>query len=226
MTVGRLPSIEGGIQPTIVDAKGDLIAATAADTPARLAVGANDTVLTADSAEATGLKWSTPSSGGMTLLSTTTLSTNSVTISGISGSYKTLYVIGRGIYTSSADGITVRVNSDSGSNYTDYYYVFVSSSGLSNGRNTSSTGINCGDTGSSSSAANYTMFDMRIDRYAETEVKQINTHAVGFQGSVTVNRFTNTVYSPTGAITALNFLTTTGGGFTFSGGTIYVYGVN
>jgi hypothetical protein len=45
------------IQNAIVDAKGDLIAASAADTPARLAVGANNTVLIADSAEATGLKW-------------------------------------------------------------------------------------------------------------------------------------------------------------------------
>jgi hypothetical protein len=45
------------IQNAIVDAKGDLIAATAADTPARLAVGANNTVLTADSSTATGLKW-------------------------------------------------------------------------------------------------------------------------------------------------------------------------
>ena len=42
---------------SIVDAKGDLIAASAADTPARLAVGANDLVLSADSAEATGLKY-------------------------------------------------------------------------------------------------------------------------------------------------------------------------
>jgi hypothetical protein len=57
MTVGRIPSVEGGIQPTIVDAKGDLIAATAADTVTRLGVGANDTVLTADSTAATGLKW-------------------------------------------------------------------------------------------------------------------------------------------------------------------------
>jgi hypothetical protein len=48
------------ISPTIVDAKGDIIAATAADTVARLAVGSNNTVLTADSAEATGLKWSAP----------------------------------------------------------------------------------------------------------------------------------------------------------------------
>jgi hypothetical protein len=52
------------IQNAIVDAKGDLIGATAADTPARLAVGANDTVLTADSSQATGLKWATPASFG------------------------------------------------------------------------------------------------------------------------------------------------------------------
>jgi hypothetical protein len=45
------------IQNAIVDAKGDLIAATANDTPARLAVGANDTMLVADSTTATGLAY-------------------------------------------------------------------------------------------------------------------------------------------------------------------------
>jgi hypothetical protein len=45
------------IQNAIVDAKGDLIAASAADTPARLAVGANDLLVTAASGEATGLKY-------------------------------------------------------------------------------------------------------------------------------------------------------------------------
>jgi hypothetical protein len=48
---------------TILDAKGDLISATAADTPARLAVGTNGQVLTADSTTSTGLKWATASAG-------------------------------------------------------------------------------------------------------------------------------------------------------------------
>lgn len=77
MTTGRLPSVEGGIQPTVVDAKGDLLVATAADTVSRIAVGANDTILTADSSTATGVKWAaaaTPSSG-LTLISNTTFST-------------------------------------------------------------------------------------------------------------------------------------------------------
>jgi hypothetical protein len=63
MTVGRIPSVEGGIQPTLLTAKGDLISATAASTVARLAVGTNNQILVADSSTATGLKWETPSGG-------------------------------------------------------------------------------------------------------------------------------------------------------------------
>lgn len=47
------------IQNSIVDAKGDLITATADNTPARLASsGVNNQVLTVDTSTATGLKWS------------------------------------------------------------------------------------------------------------------------------------------------------------------------
>jgi hypothetical protein len=58
---------------TAIDAKGDLVPGTGADTFSRLAVGANNTVLTADSSTATGLKWATPS-GGLNLISTTSFS--------------------------------------------------------------------------------------------------------------------------------------------------------
>lgn len=51
---------EAGIAETLIDAKGDLIAGTAADTAGRLAAGANDRVLMADSGETTGLKWVAP----------------------------------------------------------------------------------------------------------------------------------------------------------------------
>lgn len=45
------------ILKALIDAKGDLIVGTAADTPGILTVGANDTILMADSGQATGLKW-------------------------------------------------------------------------------------------------------------------------------------------------------------------------
>ena len=57
-----LPSGAGGVATDPVwDAKGDIAGGTGLDTATRLAVGANSQVLTADSAEATGMKWSTPS---------------------------------------------------------------------------------------------------------------------------------------------------------------------
>jgi hypothetical protein len=46
------------ISNTLFDAKGDLLVATSADTPGKLTVGTNGTVLVADSSTATGLKWS------------------------------------------------------------------------------------------------------------------------------------------------------------------------
>jgi hypothetical protein len=59
-------SSPGLVQNTLVDAKGDLLAASADNTITRLAVGTNTHVLTADSSEATGLKWAAPTVGTVT----------------------------------------------------------------------------------------------------------------------------------------------------------------
>lgn len=57
MAIGRIPEPGTGIPESIVNAKGDIVTATANDTPARLAVGTNDQRLVAASGEATGLKY-------------------------------------------------------------------------------------------------------------------------------------------------------------------------
>jgi hypothetical protein len=81
------------IQNAIVDAKGDLIAATAADTPARLAVGTNGQILTADSTAATGIKWAAAPTGKILQVVSatktdtfTTTSTSFVDVTGYSAS--------------------------------------------------------------------------------------------------------------------------------------------
>jgi hypothetical protein len=51
------PTSVFGIPATLLDTKGDIITATAADTPVRKAAGANDTILMADSGQSDGLKW-------------------------------------------------------------------------------------------------------------------------------------------------------------------------
>jgi hypothetical protein len=64
MAVNNLNTPGTGIQPTLVDAKGDLIAGVANDAVNRLAVGTNGQVLVADSGETTGLKWNNPGTVG------------------------------------------------------------------------------------------------------------------------------------------------------------------
>lgn len=95
-----------GIAKTIVDAKGDLIVGTAADTVARLASSAtNGDLLTVDTSTASGLKWAAPSSSSGLVHIATTAFSNVATqdFSAIfSATYKSYLVVINEIYAATA----------------------------------------------------------------------------------------------------------------------------
>jgi hypothetical protein len=211
------------IPSTIVDAKGDIITASAADTPARLAVGSNNTVLTADSAEATGLKWATPAAGGgMTLINSggTALTGSSVTVSSIPGTYKHLLIIGKDVYASGTTDFIYQLNGDTGNNYTRRYVWFTGT--CLSGNDTGQANAMIAATGTGSAFNTTTKFAMNIYRYAETEYKFMDVHSTANNSSKQdgwhINNWDNTA-----AITSITFFVSSG---SFSGGTIYIYGVN
>ncbi len=209
------------IQNAIVDAKGDLISATAADTPARLAVGANGTVLTADSTETTGLKWTTLTAGGMTLLETLTLSGASVTTASIPGTYKELRIYVRNFKPANTDqGLVMRINSDSNTRYIqNAAFTTLSNSSVS------ATGMRFTG-GQNNTDASISQIDIIVPDYANAVTGKM---AYGY--GVTNNQTTSTNfnirgvlnwYNQTGAITTLTFLPEAGN---LTSGSVLIYGV-
>lgn len=106
----------GYVLESLLDAAGDLLYATADNTPARLAIGAAFQILRTNSG-ATAPEWA----GGLSLITDTVLGsdTASVSFSSIPGTYKhlVLWVQSRGDGAVVTETIPVRFNSDSGANY-------------------------------------------------------------------------------------------------------------
>lgn len=204
---------------TTIDAKGDLIVGTGADTFARLAVGANDLVLTAASGEATGLKWASAASGGMTLLSTTTLSGTTTTISSIDQSYVYLYILIYGMTASASFPAEVRPNG--GANFSGVRMIGTSTNTIVNQAN--NTWINLNYTDNASSGGNNSHV-ITIHNYAST-TRYKPIHSVGSweTPSATDRQQLGGTLTTNSAITSIDV--NTGNAATFSGGTVKIYGV-
>ena len=206
---------------TAIDAKGDLIGGTGADTFARLAVGTNGQVLTADSAEATGLKWAAAASGGgMTVLASGSLGSAGISLSSISGSYKDLQLVIRDWAVSSSSGPFVRVNSDSGSNYSTSGTFWSGSAANVVGENHTAMGV-CWSSATAGDNDNVCIVNF-LD-YANTSSHKLMRSQLKSQNAAgtSITELT-TAWKNTAAINAVNFT----GAATFSGGTYILYGVN
>lgn len=213
------------IQNAIVDAKGDLISATAADTPARLAVGTNGQVLTADSTTATGIKWATVSGGGMTLLSTTTLSGASTTVSITPTGYNELQIIVTGVTNGSNGNLFMEMNGNTTAGEYIQQFIGTEGTGYYGGANVGLAGVNAilpaqaGYLGSNS--GNIAKFT--IPQPNSTIRKVVNCISA-FQSSSNLQAAQTTVCSviQTAALTSVKLFTTVG---SFTAGTVLVYGV-
>ena len=202
-------------------AKGALLSATAASTPGVLAVGANDTVLTADSTASTGLKWATPAAGGMTLLSTTTLSGTLTTVSSISSAYNDLFIIVQGaVWGTASDSLQFKFNTSA----TNIHGVL----NLNNNGATSSSLISSGNITSGPSfpvnTGGANIFNFTITNYANTSYYKTFATRLGFPNSTTfMSGHGGGQVMTTSAITSFSVETTNA--YTFSAGQILIYGV-
>ena len=202
------------------NAKGALLSASAASTPAVLAVGSNNQVLTADSAEATGLKWSTPASGSMTSVASGTLSGTAVAITGIPSTYKQLRLVVTNYRpTTDNQSLRLRVNNDSTAN--SYMQDF--SSGYASAFSSALWNIASDvDNGASQGIIVVDIYAYNDATWKMGFVQYINNNATTpTSGSYGVNFL---YYNNTTTISQLNLFNSGGGNFT--SGNYVVYGVN
>ncbi len=193
---------------TPLTTKGDLFTfGTAAD---RLPVGTNTHVLTCDSSQSLGIKWAAPSSGGMTLLSTTTTNTgSSYTISSLSTDYIDLYLIWQDLDCTAGAAITMAF---AGGN---------SATGGVNADGTSIVTLAAAAKLHSDTQSNNNAIACTIHNYAAATEKNLTIRFGGLQTGWRGGGYLG-FHSYNAAITSITVAISTG---SFSAGTLKIYGV-
>ena len=206
---------------TAITTNGDLIYGTGSGTFTRRGIGSTNQVLTVSGGVPT---WATPSSGGMTVLATGTLSGASITISSIDQGYKNLQlVLEKCLPAGASEGPIIRFNGDTGTNY------YRTTSTVINLQTWNETQLRLGgiqDNGTSQSLAVCDILD-----YANTTTWKMarNMTIQNRNGTPTSFDINNTQalfwYASNGAsaITSIEIKTDTSAGFT--SGTYILYGV-
>jgi hypothetical protein len=206
------------IQNAIVDAKGDLIAATANDTPARLAVGTNGQVLVADSTAATGLKWAAASAGALTLIKTQTIGSavSSVTVTdAFSSTYDNYLITVNGGVASTNNSLSIQL----GAITTGYFGFGIYGSASSSTVN----GDNYNNTASFPFAAMGDTSNLSGSIYLQNPNLAKATMIYTLGSRTGTNGMSNLYGSNTSTTQHTAFTLTTSAG-TITGGTIRVYG--
>ena len=217
---GPVPTVTNSMA-TAIDAKGDLVAGTGADAFSRLAVGANDTILTADSTAATGLKWAAASAAtqNYALINSggTALTGSGTTTISFSGKNQLFIKITAASAVGTFVVLNIRFNSDTAANYG--YIGFEDSAGtFGMAIATADTSLSMGQGGSSASNDMYA--NISVSGANGTGYKPITCASIG-SGSTSVERISQAWYAGTSAITSVSIISS---GQNFDAGTVFVYG--
>jgi hypothetical protein len=208
--------IDAQIPDSLLTTKGDIIAATGASTPARLAVGTNDQVLVADSTASTGLKWATASSGSYTQIATGTLSSTSVVMSSIPQTYRELVLEIYNPITSGATGsLCFRVNAKT----SNYYSTMLNMNATANTNNAATDRFltNIGLATGSGILSNATIY---FPNYAAPSAPAMFGVKMDDNGGNLTGYFPYQLFASITSITLLG-----NAGQTMTGGTYTLYGV-
>ena len=221
----------GAVATSSFAAKGDLLVGTGAGTLVAQTVGANGTVLTADSTQADGVKWAVPAAGkNFTLLNTggTALTgASTITVSGITNADSIMVLVDQAAYSSGTSAfISIRINGDTAANYSVYGQTASYASTYSPTNYATEYGLNSSvnirlgrqSSDSSSKVSGYCL----ISGGNSSGVKVFNSvgNARPESGSAQMTYNVGGVYTSASTISSISVANQSGN---FTGGTVYVY---